>query len=256
VSVSGATLAQSSGRAASVVTFCIFWILGTSVAGALGWLAMVVIGYGTMGCGMVLVWLVVGGLVGLAEGAVLGWYLGASIRPRSWVRPWFDRLSGRGSEDKAGDRAEAIASSASIAVSWAVVCAVAFLLCLVSFLIWWPGQLALLSEPWRALLWCGVGGVFYGIVQCSFLDLGLGRALVWVAFAAAGWALGATTGTLLGEPIAAPLSPDSGYGGIIMGPRDFALLLAQGSIGATVYSIVTALPVALLLRSSKQVNSS
>jgi hypothetical protein len=132
-------------------------------------------------------------------------------------------------------------------VGWAIVCAVAFLLCIVSALISGTGIVALLSNPWRGLLPYAVGGSLYGLVQCSFLDLGIRRSFWWVAVTAVGWALGATIGALLGEPIAATLFPDSGYSGIIMGPRDFAFMLAHGSIGVAVYSIITALPIALLL---------
>jgi hypothetical protein len=137
--------------------------------------------------------------------------------------------------------------AAFIIVGWAIVCAVAFLLCIVSVLISLIVVGPLLSEPWRGLLPYFLGGSLYGIVQCSFLDLGRKQTFWWVAVTAVGWALGDTIGALPAYPIAEALSPDSGYGGIIMGPRDFAFMLVHGSIGVAVYSIITALPIALLL---------
>ena len=249
MSVSGATLARSSRRIPTVLLVSLLWILATTSAGALGWLLMVVVGYFTMGIGMFSVWLVVGGLVGLAQGAVLAWSLSASGRFALWR--WKQSMCGWLSRGNTEHLATKDRSVVCIIIDWATVSAVGFLLCILvvfGLVALWPSEIALIPESWRLFLVYAWGGIAFGLMQCLLVQFGVWRGFWWVALSAVGWGLGGLIGTLLGDQFAVAMVPDSGYDGIILGPRNYAFSLAQGWIGATVYSVVTALPVALLLR--------
>jgi hypothetical protein len=221
----------------------------TGVAGIVGWFLLVVLALGSLGIAGFFTWLVVGGTVGLAQGSTLWWYVhgSSSMDPDALVRPdwlWFRKT-------QAGETDYRVLYLAG----WAFSCVLGFLLGLIAFftcLILGSGLLTLLSSQVKSFGLFAVVGLVYGLVQCMLLRVRFGGALMWIAVSALGWGLGGFVGDVLGHLVADVVFPAMDYDGIIAGPKNYVLAFVQGSIGATIYGLVSSIGVTRIINLASQ----
>jgi hypothetical protein len=211
----------------SRLTFWLAWIIATAASGAMGWLITVAVGFGTMGIGMLGFGLIVGALVGAAQGGILLWYV------RRYV------------EDKA-----------FLFFGWVFTTIVGMYLCLLAIIFVAAitdlgGRVVSDSVDSTAynLFRFSYGGAAYGLTQWIILRCFLSGTAWWILATSIGWALGATISLAMGIDIAANiLGTREFYAGIIMGPREFLLQLVEGSLGTAIFGLVTATALVFLLR--------
>jgi hypothetical protein len=119
----------------ATVSLGITWVLATAVSGIVGWAGTTLVGMGTLGCGMVLVGIIVGSCVGLAQGVVLWFYI-------SWFRGRQQLAEFTANIFKLGAPGEthhpAIDASAFI-IAWTGSTILGMHLCLAAAAMGWPG---------------------------------------------------------------------------------------------------------------------
>jgi hypothetical protein len=208
------------------LTFWLLWVVGTAVAGGVGWTSVVGLAYFSMGVGLIAFGLTVGGLVGAAQGGVLVWYLRRYINSDDWPVILIGWL---------------------IATILGIYACVAVVFTLVMLGITEPNT-GISPSPYTAIL-DAIGGTAYGFFEWILLRQFVKNAWWWVPITAVGWSLGTVISRIIATRIVQDINPGYEFGSsIIMGTNDYLLLFMQGTIGAAIFGLVSATALALLVR--------
>ena len=204
------------------------WALANSLGGLAGWHIAVLLGFGTLGIGLLLAWFPVGLFAGLSQ-----------CRVMSRLKPGL--------------------LDVKLGGLWVLATIAGTAVCLAIGLADWPGLLNIAEDSNTRLIVLRFvyGGAALGTIQGIMLlpMIGLRRLWVfgyWVLANALGWGLGAYYSFPAGAQAVRGLMPNWGYTGIIMGPGDYLRVLVTGSFMVGIASLISGVPFALVIRSGRQ----
>jgi hypothetical protein len=201
-----------------------WWTFANVVGGLIGWVITAVSSLAIFGIAFIISWFVVGVCVGIAQYHVLSRHLSASPT---------NKITG-------------IRSG-----SWIASTIIGVLLCfLVASEV--PSLLYSLSSDMEAgarkLLGYVVGGLLYGVLQGLTLERTAKSVTIWGFVCALGWCLGAGISLLLAQSAVDWLigyNYDVGSE-FVLGPWDATYIVIAGTIGTTIFGLVTGPAIALL----------
>jgi hypothetical protein len=213
------------------LTFWLLWVVGTAVAGVIGWTAAVGLGYITLGLGTIAFGVTVGGMIGAVQGAMLVWYVRRFNNPDDWPVLFFGWM---------------------ISTILGMYFCLAIVLSLIQLELFEPdtsqGRISLSHLLFTAFLYA-VGGIAYGFIQWIPLRQFVKNARLWLPIASLGWAVAAVLAIIATDSFMQSAFPGYELGNsIVMTGPEYWSILVQGTIGAAMFGLVSATALALLVR--------
>ncbi len=215
-----------------LIALCVWWVVGSSIAGTVGWALAASSGLFTMGLSLILSGAIVGLLVGGAQELVLQLFhrnYANEQRTINWDQPFdwewhWDKLNW--------------VAFTTVGGGTSFVFAISMQLVALSFgpILW--------RQVVSPLLVYSIAGVIYGSVQWLILRRTIQNSIWWIPASGFGWGLGAAVALYIGGMLPGRET------GLVMGPDNFMWSFIVGGVATIVASIVTGIVLVLLLHIS------